>query len=55
MYIYILALKMASKWNRHCASCIGTISFPMTAGAYLDEGGCGDRAERVGDGDVIVT
>jgi len=27
----------------------------MTAGAYLDEGGCGDRAERVGDGDVIVT
>jgi len=26
---YILALEMASPENRHCASCIGTLSFPM--------------------------
>jgi len=30
-YIYILALEMASPWNRHCASCIGTLSFPISA------------------------
>ena len=28
-YIYILALEMASPGNRHCANCIGTLSFPM--------------------------
>jgi len=28
-YIYILALEMASPGNQHCASCIGTLSFPM--------------------------
>jgi len=28
-YIYILALEMASAGNRHCASCIGTLSFPI--------------------------
>jgi len=28
-YIYIfLALEMASPGNQHCASCIGTLSFP---------------------------
>ena len=27
-YIYILASEMASPGNRHCASCIGTLSFP---------------------------
>jgi len=27
-YIYILALEMASPGNRHCANCIGTLSFP---------------------------
>jgi len=26
-YIHILALEMASPGNRHCASCIGTLSF----------------------------
>jgi len=26
--IYILALEMASPGYRHCASCIGTLSFP---------------------------
>jgi len=26
---YILALEMASPWNQHCASCIGTRSFPI--------------------------
>ena len=29
-YIYILALEMASSGNQHCASCIGTLAFPMT-------------------------
>jgi len=28
-YINILALEMASPENRHCASCIGTLSFPI--------------------------
>jgi len=28
-YIYILALEMASPENQHCASCIGTLSFPI--------------------------
>jgi len=27
--IYILTLKMASTGNQHCASCIGTLAFPM--------------------------
>jgi len=29
-YIYVFALEMASPGNRHCASCIGTPSFPRT-------------------------
>ena len=29
IYICILALEMASPENRHCASCIGTFSFPV--------------------------
>jgi len=28
--INILALEMASPGNRHCANCIGTLSFPMS-------------------------
>jgi len=28
-YIYILALEKASPGNQHCASCIGTLSFPI--------------------------
>jgi len=27
--IYILALEMASPGNKHCANCIGTLSFPV--------------------------
>jgi len=30
-YIYILASEMASPWNQHCASCIGTLSFRAAA------------------------
>jgi len=30
-YIYILALEMASAGNRHCAGCIGALSFPASA------------------------
>ena len=29
IYIFILALEMASPGNQHCASCIGTLSFPI--------------------------
>jgi len=29
VYIYILAVKMASPGNQHCANCIGTLSFPV--------------------------
>jgi len=32
-YIYILALEMASPWNQHCASCIGTLSFRVKSDA----------------------
>jgi len=28
IYIYILALEMASRGKQHCANCIGTLSFP---------------------------
>ena len=39
-YIYILALEMASPVNQHCASCIGTLSFPIriTRVSILTEG-----------------
>jgi len=30
---YILALEMASPGNQHCATCIGTLSFPITQAA----------------------
>jgi len=29
-YICILALKMASPENQHCANCIGTLSLPIS-------------------------
>ena len=29
IYVYILALQMASPRNQHCASCIGALSFPV--------------------------
>jgi len=29
-YTYVLALEMVNPGNRHCASCIGTLSFPMS-------------------------
>jgi len=29
LFINILALKMASPGNQHCANCIGTFSFPI--------------------------
>jgi len=32
-YINILALEMASPGNRHCANCIGTLSFPIVGDA----------------------
>ena len=37
MYIYILALEMASPWNRHCANRIGTLSFPMKCAQTMTE------------------
>jgi len=53
--IYILALEMASPGNRHCAICIGALSFPifwsalqlnrlMTCGAVLQKCAIGDRS-----------
>ena len=33
--IYILALETVSPKNQHCASCIGTLSFPINATAIL--------------------
>jgi len=30
-YINILTLEMASSGNRHCANCVGTLSFPILA------------------------
>ena len=31
-----LALDLASPWNRHCANCIGTLSFPHYCRALVD-------------------
>ena len=33
-YIYILAVESASLRNRHCADCIGTLSFPIQTAMY---------------------
>jgi len=33
-YTNILALEMASPGNRHCASCIGALSLPITPCAF---------------------
>jgi len=30
-YINILAFEMACPGNRHCANCIGTLSFPISS------------------------
>ena len=37
MYIYILALEMASPWNQHCTNCIGTLSFPIVSDLKVSE------------------
>jgi len=34
-YIYILTLEMANPGNQHCASCIGTLSFPIRDVTYV--------------------
>ena len=39
-YIYTLALEMASPGNRHCASCIGTLSFPVDEAGVVMFLGC---------------
>jgi len=36
IYTSILALGMASPGNRHCASCIGTVSFPISQQCDLE-------------------
>ena len=33
-YIHMLALEMASPENQHCASCIGTLSFPIKSTSW---------------------
>jgi len=37
IYIYILALEMASPGNQHCATCIGTLSFPISRPTVYSE------------------
>jgi len=39
-YIYILALEMAGPGNRHCASFIGTLSFPISICCGIVVEGC---------------
>jgi len=34
-YIDILALEMGSRGNRHCANCIGALSFPVAVNCPL--------------------
>jgi len=36
--IFIIALEMASPGNRHCAICIGTLSFPITPSSVRSSG-----------------
>jgi len=48
---YILALEMASPGNQHCASCIGTLSFPVKQALCLVKAGsihklCEPHGER---------
>ena len=51
--IDILALEMASTGNRHCANCIGTLSFPVVyRWPQSHEGG---RARLPGNGSSSVT
>jgi len=38
--IYILALEMASPWYQHCASCIGTLAFPVVMHADTADDWC---------------
>jgi len=45
--IYILALEMASPGNRHCANCIGTLSFPITPAGQLNGNGTNVAGIRV--------
>jgi len=37
-YIYMLALDLASTGNKHCASCIGTLSFPTATDSLQSTG-----------------
>ena len=39
----ILAQEMASPENRHCANCIGTLSFRMAAGVVEQRPTCGQE------------
>ena len=44
--IYILALEMASSGNRHCANCIGTLSFRISASQRAVVVLCGREGNR---------
>jgi len=48
-YIYILASKMAIAGNQHCASCIGTLSFPIAGQFGSDQRMCCEQISSVGD------
>jgi len=52
-YIYFLALELASPGNRHCASCIGTLSFPI--GAKWNHRRAAAMAGSAQNGDVAIT
>jgi len=52
-YIDISALKMASPGNRHCAKCIGTLSFPMTS--QTAQNACGINQYGLSVRKIILT
>jgi len=46
-YINILALKVASPGNRHCASCIGTLLFPIPCWLLFSLNFCGVLSDSI--------
>jgi len=49
-YINILALAVACPGNRHCAKCIGTLSFPMQMSAHAQRRKIHNRNQEMAAG-----
>ena len=45
--IYILALELVNPGNQHCASCIGTLSFPVASEDRMETDGWTDTTDCI--------